>query len=67
MDETYIKVRGVWKYLYCAVDKQGKTVDFLLAARRDMAAAKRFSKAIGDERRSRESRDRQEPRQQGGD
>jgi len=42
MDETYIKVRGVWKYLYRAVDKEGKTVDFLLAAHRDMAAAKRF-------------------------
>ena len=34
MDETYIKVKGVWKYLYCAVDKQGKTVDFLLIAKR---------------------------------
>jgi putative transposase len=42
MDETYIKVKGVWKYLYCAVDKHGKTVDFLLTAKRDMAAAKRF-------------------------
>ncbi|NHZ66038.1 IS6 family transposase [Massilia genomosp. 1] len=42
MDETYIKVKGVWKYLYRAVDKQGKTVDFLLTAKRDMAAAKRF-------------------------
>ena len=42
MDETYIKVKGTWKYLYRAVDKQGKTVDFLLAAQRDMAAAKRF-------------------------
>ena len=48
MDETYIKVKGVWKYLYRAVDKQGKTVDFLLTAQRDMAAAKRFfDKAIG--------------------
>ncbi|MDQ1830402.1 IS6 family transposase [Massilia scottii] len=48
MDETYIKVKGVWKYLYRAVDKQGKTVDFLLTAKRDMAAAKRFfDKAIG--------------------
>ncbi|ATQ79254.1 IS6 family transposase (plasmid) [Massilia violaceinigra] len=48
MDETYIKVKGVWKYLYRAVDNQGKTVDFLLAAKRDMAAAKRFfDKAIG--------------------
>jgi putative transposase len=41
-DETYIKVKGVWKYLYRAVDKQGKTVDFLLAAKRDLAAAKSF-------------------------
>ena len=42
MDETYIKVKGVWKYLYRAVDKAGKTVDFLLTARRDRAAALRF-------------------------
>ena len=42
MDETYIKVKGSWKYLYRAVDKQGRTVDFLLTAKRDMAAAKRF-------------------------
>ena len=48
MDETYIKVKGVWKYLYRAVDKQGKTVDFLLTAKRNMAAAKRFfDKAMG--------------------
>ena len=48
MDETYSKVKGVWKYLYCSVEKQGKTVDFLLTARRDMAAAKRFfDTAIG--------------------
>ena len=48
MDETYIKVKGVWKYLYRAVDKQGKTIDFLLTAKRDMAAAKRFfDKAMG--------------------
>jgi putative transposase len=48
MDETYIKVKGVWKYLYRAVDKQGKTVDFLLTVKRDMAAAKRFfDKAMG--------------------
>ena len=42
MDETYIRVRGQWKYLYRAVDKQGNTVDFLLSERRDIAAAKRF-------------------------
>ena len=42
MDETYIKVKGAWKYLYRAVDKQGKTVDFLLTAKRDKAAAMRF-------------------------
>jgi len=48
MDETYIKVKGVWKYMYRAVDKEGKTVDFLLTAKRDMAAAKGFfDKAIG--------------------
>ncbi|MES2741674.1 MAG: IS6 family transposase [Pseudomonadota bacterium] len=48
MDETYIKVKGTWKYLYRAVDTQGKTVDFLLTAKRDMAAAKRFfDKAMG--------------------
>ena len=48
MDETYIKVKGIWKYLYRAVDKQGKTVDFLLTAKRDMIAGKRFfEKAMG--------------------
>src|ERR1700761_4692626 len=39
MDETYIKVKGQWKYLYRAVDRDGKTVDFLLRARRDRHAA----------------------------
>ena len=34
MDETYIKVKGVWKYLYRAVDKEGKTIDFLLTGMR---------------------------------
>ncbi|PUA17671.1 IS6 family transposase [Glaciimonas sp. PCH181] len=49
MDETYIKVKAVWKYLYRAVDKEGKTVDFLLTAKRDKAAARRFfDKALRD-------------------
>jgi len=42
VDETYIRVRGKWKYLYRAVDKQGNTVDFLLSEHRDIEAAKRF-------------------------
>jgi len=42
MDETYIKVRGQWKYLYRAVDRTGATIDFLLRAHRDLAAARRF-------------------------
>jgi putative transposase len=47
MDETYVKVKGQWKYRYRAVDKQGNTVDFLLRAHRDKAAAHRyFEKAI---------------------
>jgi transposase-like protein len=42
MDETYIKVKGQWKYLYRAVDTAGQTIDFLLTAKRDAAAALRF-------------------------
>src|SRR5450830_823630 len=48
MDETYIQVGGQWKYLYRAVDRLGHTVDFLLTAERDHAAARRFfERAIG--------------------
>jgi putative transposase len=47
MDETYIKVKGEWRYLYRAVDKQGQTIDFLLTEHRDKEAALRFlQKAI---------------------
>lgn len=47
LDETYVKVNGKARYLYRAVDKNGDTVDFLLTARRDRAAARRFlGKAI---------------------
>lgn len=42
VDETYIKVRGRWRYLYRAVDSKGNTIDFLLTAKRDKEAAKRF-------------------------
>src|SRR3989449_2323688 len=48
MDETYIKVKGQWYYLYRAVDKHGQTIDFLLTKQRDEEAALRFlKKAIG--------------------
>jgi transposase-like protein len=42
MDETYVKVRGEWMYLYRAVDKSGKTVDFYLSRSRNVNAAKAF-------------------------
>ena len=48
MDETYVRVKGQWRYLYRAVDKAGHTVDFLLTAHRDKKAALRFfKKAVG--------------------
>jgi putative transposase len=42
MDETYIRVKGEWRYLYRAVDKTGQTIDFLLTEHRDTEAALRF-------------------------
>src|SRR5215213_9713815 len=50
VDETYVKVRGQWRYLYRAIDKHGTPVDFLLTAKRDLEAAKRFfRKMLEDE------------------
>ena len=47
MDETYIKIKGQWHYLYRAVDKANSTIDFLLTKKRDQKAARRFfNKAI---------------------
>lgn len=49
VDETYIKVKGKWTYLYRVVDKQGRTVHFVLSEHRDKAAAKRFfEKAVAN-------------------
>jgi IS6 family transposase len=46
VDETYIKVGKTCKYLYRAVDKEGQTIEFMLSARRDVSAAKRFFKKM---------------------
>ncbi len=48
VDETYVRVDGQWRYLYRAVDGTGQTIDFMLSARRDKKAARRFfSQALG--------------------
>jgi transposase, IS6 family len=46
VDETYIKIKGLWKYLYCAVDSQGNTLDFMLSAKRNSKAAARFFRKV---------------------
>jgi transposase-like protein len=47
IDETYIKVRGQWMYLYRAIDSVGDTVEFWFSEQRDLLSAKRFfSKAL---------------------
>jgi transposase, IS6 family len=47
VDETYIRLKGKWVYLYRAVDSTGETIDFLLSAKRDAAAAERFLASVG--------------------
>ena len=42
VDETYVKVKGVWRYVYRAIDQHGQVVDVLVSARRDATAARRF-------------------------
>jgi putative transposase len=42
MNETYIKIKGKWTYLYRAVDKQGKAIDFMLSQKRDRTAVQSF-------------------------
>jgi transposase-like protein len=46
VDETYIKVNGECKYLYRAIDSEGNTLDFMLSAKRNKKAAKRFFKKV---------------------
>ena len=46
VDETYIKIKGLWKYLYRAVDSEGNTLDFMLSAKRDSKAAARFFRKV---------------------
>lgn len=69
LDETYVKVKGCWKYLYRAVHKAGATVDFLLTAKRACKAALHFLRKAIDRSawRAGEDHDRQERRQYGGD
>jgi len=46
VDETYIEIKGAWKYLYRAVDSMGNTLDFMLSAKRDGKAAARFFRKV---------------------
>ena len=45
VDETYVKVAGVWRYVYRAVDQHGQVIDVYVSARRDIAAARSFFSA----------------------
>ena len=64
IDETYIKVRGRWMYLYRAIDSKGDTVEFWFSERRNLTAAKRFLRKAF-KRPAREDRHRRQPGQSG--
>ena len=46
VDETYVKIKGIWHYLYRAIDKQGNTLDWMLSVNRNKQSAKRFFKKL---------------------
>ena len=46
LDETYVKIKGIWHYLYRAIDKEGNTLDWMLSKNRNKQAAKRFFKKL---------------------
>ena len=53
VDETYVRVAGVWRYVYRAVDQHGQVIDILVSARRDGAGARRFvQRVLGERARS---------------
>ena len=56
VDETYIKIKGEWHYLYRAVDSDGQTIDFYLSKKRDHQAAKQFFKKMHGLKRTKEPR-----------
>ena len=57
VDETYVKVAGVWRYVYRAVDQHGQVIDVMVSATRDIGAARRFfTRAIRDHGRPRQVR-----------
>src|SRR5690349_14372472 len=46
VDETYVRVNGVWRYVYRAIDQHGQVIDVLVSARRDAATARRFFRRV---------------------
>ena len=55
VDETYVKVAGVWRYVYRAVDQHGQVIDVMVSETRDIAAARKFfTRAVRDHGRPRQ-------------